>query len=110
MLRSLADSQQVPYAFARGIQRDLVASGLVSSHRGTYGGIKLARDPSSVSLLDVVEVMQGGVSCSVCTNDPGWCGRMNLCDLHRVWEGADDVLRAYLADKTLASLVADRGK
>ena len=109
-VRSLAESQQVPYAFARGIQRDLVASGLVESHRGTSGGITLARKSSEITLLEVVEAMQGPVSCSVCTGDPDWCGRMKECEMHRVWAGADAVLREYLGGRTLASLAGDSGR
>jgi len=42
-VRALAEAQDVPYAFARGIQRGLVSAGLVESRRGTHGGIILAR-------------------------------------------------------------------
>ena len=50
-VRSLAESQDVPYAFARGIQRELVAAGLVESRRGAHGGIVLARPAERISLL-----------------------------------------------------------
>ena len=42
-VRALAETQDVPYAFARGIQRELVSAGLVESRRGALGGIMLAR-------------------------------------------------------------------
>jgi Rrf2 family protein len=109
-VRKLSEEQDVPYPFARGIQRDLVASGLVRSTRGVAGGIELARDASAVTLLDIIEATQGEVSSAVCTSDPNWCGRMGSCGVHGVWKGADDVLRAYFKERTLASLVGDNGK
>lgn len=105
-VRALSESQGVPYAFARGIQRQLVEAGLVESVRGTKGGICLARTASSISLLDVIEAIQGPVSCSVCTSDPSWCSRMGGCGVHRVWKGADELLKEYLGRQVVSDLAA----
>jgi len=103
-VRTLATSQDVPYAFARGIQRDLAAAGLVETRRGASGGVVLARDPGDISLLDVVRATQVSTSCSVCTNDPTWCSRMGGCSVHRVWREADEMMGNYLAGQSLAGL------
>ncbi len=108
-VRELAETQGVPYAFARSIQRDLVEAGLAVSSRGSAGGLSLARAPADVSLLDVVEAMQGPVSCSVCTSDPDWCERLGGCGVHAVWRGADDLVREYLGNRDLEGLMM-RGK
>lgn len=108
-VRELAEGQGVPYAFARGIQRELTAAGIVKTTRGARGGIQLARDPRSISLLEVVEATQGGISCSVCTNDPGWCDRMGGCSVHRVWHGIDALVRQYLGEQDLEGL-AGKGR
>ena len=104
-VRVIAERQDVPYAFARGIGRDLVSAGMVESSRGATGGFVLSRDPADLSVLEIVEAMQGPVSCSVCTNDPGWCKRMGGCTVHSVWSGADELLREYLGSKSLAGLI-----
>ena len=108
-VRALAEAQDVPYAFARGIQRGLVSAGLVESRRGVLGGIILARPAEQVSLLDVVEALQGAPSCSVCTSDPGWCQRMGGCAVHPVWSEADRMVSEYLGSKSLAGLVESEG-
>jgi len=104
-VRALAADQDVPYAFARGIQRDLVSAGLVRSQRGATGGITLARPAERISLLEVVEAMQGSISCAVCVRDREWCKRMGGCSVHQVWRGADELVAQYLAGKSLAQLV-----
>ena len=58
-VRELAETQGVPYAFARGIQRELVAAKLVESRRGASGGILLARPAAEVTLLDIANAKQG---------------------------------------------------
>lgn len=106
-VRDLAETQGVPYAFARSIQRELLAAGLVTALRGVAGGIVLARPANEITLLDVVEAMQGGVSCSVCTRDPDWCDRLGGCGIHKVWRGADELVRRYLEERDLAGLIAE---
>jgi Rrf2 family protein len=108
-VRSLAETQGVPYAFARGIQRELVAAELVESRQGAHGGIFLARPAESVTLLDVVRAMQGPPSCSVCTSDPGWCARVGGCSVHGVWSEADRMVSEYLGSKSLAGLIGSEG-
>ena len=104
-VRELAETQGVPYAFARGIQRELVAAKLVESRRGASGGILLARPAAEVTLLDIANAMQGDVSCSVCSRDPKWCSRMSTCEVHHVWRETDSMVREYLGTKSLAGLL-----
>jgi len=105
-VKAIAVAQEVPYAFARGIQRDLVAAGLVVSKRGATGGIALARPAAQISMLQIVEAIQGKVSVSVCSNDPGWCSRMGGCSVHKVWCEADRLVSAHLASHDLATLAS----
>ena len=110
-VRTLAKNQDVPYAFARGIQRDLAVAGLVTARRGAAGGAVLARPASDITLLDVVRATQTSTSCSVCVNDPTWCNRMGGCSVHQVWREADDMMAGYLGSKSLAGLIGqERGR
>lgn len=103
-VRQLADEMEVPYAFARGIQRDLVTAGLATTRRGVAGGLMLSRRPRDITMLDVVEAMEGPVALNICTSDPEWCSRMGTCSAHRVWGEANKLLRDYLGSKTLEDM------
>jgi Rrf2 family protein len=105
-VRRLSEVQDVPYAFARGIQRDLAAAGLVGTRRGASGGAVLSRKPDEISLLDVVRATQATTSCAVCTSDPTWCKRMGGCAVHRVWRDVDEMVGKYLEGQSLAGLVS----
>lgn len=107
-VRELAERGDVPYAFARAVQRDLVGAKLVESRRGAQGGICLARPAEDITLLDVVTAMQGVPTVSPCAEDSDWCTRSGGCSLHGVWCGANEVLQGYLQDRTLAGLIDER--
>ena len=104
-VRTLVDRQNVPYAFARGIQRDLANAGLVITKRGVTGGMVIARHPREITLLEVVEAMQGPIFSAVCTRDTEWCTVMQGCRVHGVWGHVDVMVREYLGGQDLAGLV-----
>lgn len=104
-VRLVADEQDVPHAFARSIQHELVLAGLVTSKRGAHGGMVLARPADELTLLDVVEGVQGPISVSVCAREENWCPRDSYCQVHRVWKNADNLLRGYLGSITIKQLI-----
>jgi Rrf2 family protein len=104
-VREAADAQGVPYTFARSIQHDLVLSGFLRSLRGANGGMVLAKDPESLTLLELIEAVQGPFSIAVCATSPDWCGREKDCYFHPVWEGANSIIRDYLSSVTIKQLL-----
>lgn len=108
-VRAAAERNDVPYSFARSVQHDLVKVGIVESLRGSRGGMRLASDPREMTLLQVVEAIQGPVSIASC--DSGQpdspCARKGTCPFNPVWCGANRILRAYLGSVTLYDVVID---
>lgn len=104
-VRSAAEQEDVPYAFARSIQHDLVLAGLVASRRGAHGGMVLCRPAEELTLLEIVESVQGPLSVSICAREQGWCPRDEACPFHKMWKGADEILRDYLSSVSMKELV-----
>ena len=104
-VREAAEREDVPYAFARSIQHDLALNGFIRSTRGAHGGMTLAKDPETLTLLELIEAVQGKISVAVCTNSPGYCSRDEHCQFHDVWEGANQLLRDYLSSTTIKDLL-----
>ena len=100
-IAQISEEEGVPYAFARSIQHDLAAAGFVETARGTHGGLRLAVDPSDVTLQDLLSALQGPVSVSPCTSDPDFCELSSSCAFHSVWQGADHLLNVYFSSLTL---------
>ncbi len=101
----IAEQEDIPYAFARSIQHDLVKGGLIKTVRGARGGLALNCDPAAVTLLEVLEAVQGPVSISLCVMDPAYCDKQKDCAYNKLWQGADRLLNAYFGAITLKDLI-----
>lgn len=61
----LADEGQMPERFLLQILRDLAKKGILHSARGGSGGFTLDRDPKEITLLDLVEAIDGPLTPSI---------------------------------------------
>ena len=112
-VRTAADSNSVPYSFARAIQRDLAAAGIIESLRGAHGGMRLVKAPSRVTLYEIVVAMQGPLAVSACAvSGPNCldCPRAVGCKFNPIWTGAQELLESYLGSVTLEDIVRGRAK
>ncbi|MEV6650241.1 Rrf2 family transcriptional regulator [Streptomyces sp. NPDC051219] len=55
----IADAQDIPHKFLEGILNDMRRGGLVSSQRGGNGGYRLAKPAESITIADVIRVVDG---------------------------------------------------
>lgn len=109
-VRSAAHSNKVPYSFARSIQHDLVESGIVESVRGSRGGMRLAVDPKTTTMLAVIEAVQGPVHVSACDSsgpNDGPCLFMKGCAFSALWCEAERMLRDYFRSVTLHQVAVE---
>jgi Rrf2 family iron-sulfur cluster assembly transcriptional regulator len=94
----------IPEKFLRKIVARLTRAKLVKSHRGVHGGVSLARPPEEITLLEVVEEIEGPMALNRCLVDAGFCTRTPVCAVHGVWGEAQQKLREMLAARTFAEL------
>ena len=107
--REVARLRLIPPALVRRIVTQLGQAGLITTVRGTNGGFTLAHPPSQISLLDVVEAMEGPLALNPCTVDPQFCPLMPTCTVHQAWVKARRVLRDELSRATFDKLVYEEG-
>lgn len=105
LTRTLATRQHVPPIFLTKIVGKLATRGFVRTQRGKGGGVTLARDPSQINLLEVVEVFEGRLRANRCTASQDSCTFASDCALRELWQGAEGRLRDYLGRFSLADLV-----
>jgi Rrf2 family protein len=107
--RRIAEEQRIPFQILPRIMTDLTRAGLVVSTSGRTGGYELARTRASISVLDVIEAVEGDAHRRRCVLRGGPCRVAGVCDLHAVFADAQDALLATLGMATLAGLADGRG-
>lgn len=103
----IAKRQAVPEPFLAKIVAELARSGLVVSKRGSGGGIFLARPPEEITLLDVIEALDGPIAFAPCRDNPYLCCWAGQCVLEDVLKGATEAVERYLRNVTFADIVAE---
>lgn len=105
----IAEAMDIPQGFLHQVLQELQRARLVDSRPSRHGGYRLARPPADVSLLDVVEALEGPLQPAECALRGGECLSGEPCVLHAVWSGANDALRRELASVDLDGLAAGDG-
>ncbi len=100
----IAERMAIPPRFLPQVMRDLVVAGLVESGTGRAGGYRLARPASEISLLEVVEAIEGDTRRLTCVLRGGPCGRDGYCAVHSTFAGVQDAVREQLSQVSLASV------
>jgi Rrf2 family iron-sulfur cluster assembly transcriptional regulator len=100
----IAEEQGIPRHILPRIMSDLVRAGLVVSSAGRSGGYELTLERSTISILAVIEAIEGDGRRTTCILRGGPCGRDGVCDVHSVFFAAQEALLSTLADTTLEEL------
>jgi Rrf2 family protein len=109
--RGISTRQEIPAKFLEQLLVSLRRAGLVTAVRGARGGFVLQRDPSLISVLEVVEALEGPLVATVCESERGaTCGREGVCAAASVWNRATEALRGVFETTTLQDLVAAQGR
>lgn len=97
----------VPSAIVRRVVTRMANAGLLISVRGSGGGISLSRLPKDISLLDVVEALEGPVTLNACLRDAAECPLMKECTVHIAWMEANSGLVERLRSITFDQLARE---
>ena len=104
-VRRLADAQAIPARFLTQVMVDLVAAGIAEGQPGRTGGYRLARSAAVLTVLDVVEAIEGDSRRRTCVLRGGPCNLNGTCAVHEVFAAAQDDMLRPLRAATIGSLV-----
>lgn len=103
----LARASDAPTHFMSKVLQQLVHGGLVGSRRGENGGFELALPPEQISMLQVVEAIEGRLALNSCLTSDTACQRSEWCAAHKVWADAQSAMIQVLASASMAQLARD---
>ncbi|HEU5182092.1 MAG TPA: Rrf2 family transcriptional regulator [Candidatus Polarisedimenticolia bacterium] len=101
----------VPEAALAKVFQRLVRSGIATGTRGVGGGYRLAKEPSKVTVLDVVSAFEPPRPLRQCLiqDRPEPCANLPTCRLKRLFDEVDENTRSTFASVTLDTLAGKRG-
>jgi Rrf2 family transcriptional regulator, iron-sulfur cluster assembly transcription factor len=106
LLSDIAAAVDVPPTFLAKIFQQFSKIGLVKSFRGTGGGFLLGRPPEKITLLEVVEAVEGPIIPNRCVADSADCDRSGFCTVQPVWQRVQEEVRTVLGGISLKDLVS----
>ena len=84
-LREIAKRQDLSVKYLEQLIIPLKAAGFIRSVRGARGGYALAQDPDKISVGEIIEILEGGLSLVDCVEDPKFCRRQKDCPTKDIW-------------------------
>lgn len=95
---------KVPKEFVSKMMQSLTDSGIIGSKKGKNGGFYLARRPSQIKLIEIVEAIDGlGVFNNCVLGFPN-CSSQDPCPVHNKWGKIRDDAFKMLSEETLEEL------
>jgi Rrf2 family protein len=104
-LKDIAKGENISEKYLSLIIIPLRRVGLVNSIRGAHGGYSLAKDPSQITMKEIVDVLEGDCSLVDCVKNPSSCSRVPICASHDIWAIIGGKISKTLSSITLDMLV-----
>ena len=95
---------KVPKEYVSKVMQILTESGIIGSKKGKNGGFYLAKSPSSIKLIDIVEAIDGLEIFNNCVLGFPGCSNENPCPVHDKWGKLRDDAYKMLSSETLEQL------
>lgn len=108
-IRTMSDKLDISFHFLTKILQQLTAAGLLESHKGPSGGVRLTKPAGQISLFEIVIAIDGPELFTECALGLPGCGIEKPCPLHEKWATTRDHIRELFEGSRLSEL-ADKGK
>jgi len=107
-LREIAKRQDLSVKYLEQLIIPLKAAGFIRSVRGARGGYTLAKRPEKISVGQIVETLEGGLSLVDCVEDPEICEREEECLTRDIWLMMSERLMQELSSLSLRDVLDGR--
>lgn len=105
MISDICKAQALSRKYVGRLIIDLRKAGMISSVRGAKGGYKIKRLPKEITLLEIIETMEGPLSIVDCVSCPRKCKRAENCVARKVWAKLNEEIREKFAALSLQDIL-----
>jgi len=102
--KDISKRQKISNMYLEQLFAQLKAGGLVRSIRGPKGGFILAKPPSQIRVIDILQVMEGSTAPVECVDNAAFCSRTGSCVCRRIWKETKEAMDKVLGSITLQDL------
>lgn len=103
--REIALAYNIPAELMAKVLQSLARKGLLTSQQGIHGGYVLARDPGLISIVDVLEALEGPISITPCEHES--CEQLSRCSVRDPLRRVKAKVVKVLGDTTINELVTN---
>ena len=104
-LKEIVEREHLPGTYLEQLMVPLRKAGIVQAVRGAKGGYTLARPPAEITVLSILEALEGPLQLSDCPGGSGCCGRPDACVLQELWAEGSEALGRVYGNLSLAALL-----
>ncbi len=103
-INEIAKELDLSFYFLSKILQKLVKQGLLESYRGPKGGVRLAKKPKDIKLLDIIEAIDGNAFFTECVLGFKECSDSEPCAIHSKWAKEREKIHKLFANTTLQKI------
>ncbi|MDA3900410.1 MAG: Rrf2 family transcriptional regulator [Spirochaetes bacterium] len=96
-IKEIATRQDISERYLENIFHDLRTNGILNSIKGKNGGFSPGCDLKNVTLLSIIEILEGDIKIVACVDKPKECSRISDCSSHNVWTKLNNIFRDSLS-------------
>lgn len=104
MVKQIAEEEEIPAHFLAKILQQLARKGLLRSSKGPTGGFSLRVSPEDISLMHIVEALDGLSDYQRCASGLAECNDEMACGIHDSWKAVRSHIIDYLERTTIADV------
>ncbi|MBT4916886.1 Rrf2 family transcriptional regulator [Candidatus Peregrinibacteria bacterium] len=103
-IKSISEEKGLSFSFLQKVARLLQQAGFIKAERGKYGGYVLKKDATKLSIIEVIEALEGPIAIVPCVKHN--CARQDCCDIRAGLKRINDDLEDYFKKQTLEKLLS----
>lgn len=106
-IKEIAEKQNFSDSYMEQLFSTLKNAGLVKSMRGARGGYVLARDPSDITVGEIIRALEGPIELAECVggNESFTCVKSPECVTRGLWKDVSDSISNVIDHRSLKDLL-----
>lgn len=103
----ISRTQEIPEMFLRKIIPLLSSAGLIKTRKGKQGGVSLAKNPDTITPLEIIQAVEGPIALNKCLVDKEFCSDVRWCSVHTIWCELLVEMKKKLSSKSIKQIAIE---